>query len=51
LLAASDQAFIVSPSSDSFDKKLLSRLPNAARINLPGAVGWNQALLKVLGRV
>jgi len=51
LLAASDQAFIMPVSSDCFDKKLLSRLPNAVRIDVPGALGWNQTVVNVLSRV
>lgn len=51
LLAASDQAFILPLSSDRFDDKLLSNLPNAAKIDAPGAIGWNQTVLDVLSRV
>lgn len=51
LLAASDQAFIVPLSSDRFDDKLVSKLPKAARIDVPGAAGWNQTVLDVLSRL
>ena len=50
LLAASDQAFILPLSSDRFDDKLLSKLPNATKIDVPGTAGWNQTVLRVLGR-
>jgi mannosyl-3-phosphoglycerate phosphatase len=51
LLAASDQAFILPVSCDRFDDKLLSKLPNAAKIDVAGASGWNQTVLNVLSRV
>jgi mannosyl-3-phosphoglycerate phosphatase len=50
LLAASDQAFILPLSCDRFDDKLVSRLPNATKIDVPGTPGWNQTVLKVLSR-
>jgi mannosyl-3-phosphoglycerate phosphatase len=50
LLAASDQAFLLPVSGSRFDDHLLSKLPNSARINVPGASGWNQTVLDVLGR-
>lgn len=50
LLAASDQAFILPLNSDSFDEKLVSKLPNAARIDVPGTAGWNQTVLDTLSR-
>ncbi len=51
LLAASDQAFIAPLSSNTFDERLLSKLPNAARIDVPGAPGWNQTVMRVLRRI
>lgn len=51
LLAASDQAFILPLSSDHFDEKLQSKLPTAARIDIPGTVGWNRIVLSILSRV
>jgi mannosyl-3-phosphoglycerate phosphatase len=50
LLAATDQAFILSLSGHGFDENLASRLPNAARIDVPGACGWNQTVLNILSR-
>jgi mannosyl-3-phosphoglycerate phosphatase len=50
LLAASDQAFILPATGGRFDDQLLSKLPNSAKIDLPGASGWNQILLDVLSR-
>jgi mannosyl-3-phosphoglycerate phosphatase len=50
LLAASDQAFVLPLGSDRFDERLLSKLPNAVRIDVPGASGWNQTVLSVLNR-
>jgi predicted mannosyl-3-phosphoglycerate phosphatase (HAD superfamily) len=51
LLAASDQAFILPESGGRFDDQLLSKLPNSARITVPGPSGWNQIVLDVLSRV
>jgi len=51
LLAASDQAFILPAAAGRFDDQLLSKLPNSAKIALPGAAGWNQTVVDVLGRV
>jgi predicted mannosyl-3-phosphoglycerate phosphatase (HAD superfamily) len=51
LLAASDQAFVLPLSADRFDEKLLAKLPNAVRIDVPGASGWNQTILSLLNRV
>jgi mannosyl-3-phosphoglycerate phosphatase len=51
LLAASDQAFILPPSSNGFDEKLVSKLPNATRIDIPGVAGWNQTVLDILSRL
>lgn len=48
LLAASDQAFILPLSPNRFDDKLLSNLPNAAKIDVPGSPGWNQTVLDLL---
>jgi mannosyl-3-phosphoglycerate phosphatase len=50
LLAASDQAFILPFSARDFDERLLAKLPNSVRIDVPGAVGWNQTVLDVLSR-
>ena len=50
LLAASDQAFILPLSSGRFDENLTSKVPNAARIDVPGTSGWNQTVLSVLSR-
>jgi len=50
LLAASDQAFILPLSSGRFDESLASKVPNAARIDVPGTSGWNQTVLSVLSR-
>lgn len=50
LLAASDQAFIMPLSADRFDERLLTKLPNSKRIEVPGATGWNQTVLSVLSR-
>ena len=51
LLAASDQAFILPAAAGRFDDQLLSKLPNSAKIALPGAAGWNQTVVDVLSRV
>ncbi len=51
LLSAADQAFVLPVSGSRFDDHLLSKLPNSARITVPGASGWNQTVLDVLGRV
>ena len=51
LLAACDQAFILPESGGRFDDRLLSKLPNSARITVPGPSGWNQTVLDVLSRV
>lgn len=51
LLSASDQSFIVALSPDRFDDTLLSKLPDAAKINVPGTIGWNQTVLNALGRI
>jgi predicted mannosyl-3-phosphoglycerate phosphatase (HAD superfamily) len=50
LLTASDQAFILPSSAGDFDERLLAKLPNSVRIDVPGAVGWNQTVLDVLSR-
>ena len=50
LLAASDQAFILPAAGGRFDDQLLSKLPNSAKIALPGASGWNQTVVNVLSR-
>jgi hypothetical protein len=50
LLAATDQAFILPLSAGRFDENLVSRVPNAARIDVPGTPGWNQTVLNVLSR-
>ena len=50
LLAASDQAFIVPLSSSRFDERLLEKLPNAARVDVPGAAGWNQTVVHLLSQ-
>jgi predicted mannosyl-3-phosphoglycerate phosphatase (HAD superfamily) len=50
LLAASDQAFILPASGGRFDDELLAKLPNSARIAVPGAPGWNQTVLDTLSR-
>ena len=51
LLTASDQAIILPLSAGDFDERLLARLPNSVRIDVPGAVGWNRTVLDVLGRI
>ncbi len=51
LLAASDQAFVLPLSSDRFDDNLVVKLPNASRMDAPGAAGWNQTVLNILSRV
>jgi len=50
LLAASDQAFILPLSSGRFDENLVSKVPHAAKIDVPGTSGWNQTVLSVLSR-
>jgi len=50
LLTATDQAFILPLSAGHFDERLLAKLPNSVRIDVPGAVGWNQTVLDVLTR-
>jgi mannosyl-3-phosphoglycerate phosphatase len=50
LLAATDQGFIL-PATNGFDAELVSRLPNAAKIDVPGVSGWNQIVLNVLGHI
>jgi predicted mannosyl-3-phosphoglycerate phosphatase (HAD superfamily) len=51
LLAASDRAFVVPTGSDRSAGKLLSKLPNARRIDIPGTLGWHQTVLNILSRV
>jgi mannosyl-3-phosphoglycerate phosphatase len=51
LLMAADQTFLLPVSGSRFDDHLLSKLPNSARITVPGASGWNQTVRNVLGRV
>lgn len=51
MLAASDQAFVLPLRSGHFDEALLSRVPHAARIDAPGATGWNQAVVTLLTRL
>ena len=48
LLAASDQAFVLSLSPGRFDEKLLSNLPNVTKIDAPGPAGWNQTVVTAL---
>lgn len=48
LLAASDQPLILSLRTNRFDDELISKLPNAAKIDVPGPLGWNEAVLSVL---
>lgn len=50
LLAACDQAFVLPASGGRFDDELLSKLPNSAKIGVPGPSGWNQTVLDVLSR-
>ena len=50
LLAASDQAFVLPASGGRFDDRLLAKLPNSAKIAVPGAPGWNQTVLDALSR-
>jgi mannosyl-3-phosphoglycerate phosphatase len=50
LLAAADQAFLLPASGGRFDDLLLSKLPNSAKITVPGAAGWNQTVVNVLSR-
>ena len=50
LLAASDQVFILPLSSGHFDEKLVSKLPSAARIDVPGTPGWNHTVVSILSR-
>jgi len=51
LLSASDQAFIVPASPNRFDEQLLSKVPNATKIDVPGTLGWNQTVLSALSRI
>jgi mannosyl-3-phosphoglycerate phosphatase len=51
LLMASDQTFILPLSAGRFDERLVAKVPNSVRIDVPGAVGWNQMVLNVLGPV
>lgn len=51
LLAASDQAFVISLSPGGFDERLITKLPSARRIDVPGALGWNQTVLNILNQV
>jgi mannosyl-3-phosphoglycerate phosphatase len=51
LLTASDQVFILPSTGGHFDERLVSKIPNSARIDVPGAAGWNQTMLDVLNRV
>lgn len=48
LLRTSDQAFVLPLSPGHFDEKLLSKLPNATKIDAPGPPGWNQTVVTVL---
>lgn len=50
LLAACDQAFVLPARGGRFDDQLLSKLPNSAKITVPGLSGWNQTVLDVLSR-
>lgn len=50
LLAASDQAFILPSRTAHFDERLVAKLPNSVRVDVPGAAGWNQTILDVLSR-
>lgn len=50
LLGASDQAFILPSNAGHFDERLVSKLSNSTRIDVPGAAGWNQTVLDVLSR-
>jgi mannosyl-3-phosphoglycerate phosphatase len=49
-LAATDQAFILPQSPGQFDERLISKLPNAFRNDVPGPPGWNQTVLSLLNR-
>jgi mannosyl-3-phosphoglycerate phosphatase len=51
LLTASDQAFILPSTAAHFDERLMSKIPNSVRIDVPGAAGWNQTVLELLSRV
>lgn len=50
LLAACDQAFVLPARGGRLDDELLSKLPNSAKITVPGLSGWNQTVLDVLSR-
>jgi mannosyl-3-phosphoglycerate phosphatase family protein len=51
LLGASDQALALPLSGSHFDERLLEKLPNAVKTNVPGSQGWNQTVLSVLSDV
>jgi predicted mannosyl-3-phosphoglycerate phosphatase (HAD superfamily) len=50
LLTACDQSFILPSGTGHFDERLISKLPNSARIDVPGGAGWNQTVLEVLSQ-
>jgi len=49
LLTVVDHAVVLPRPDGSFDPDLVSRLPHATRAHAPGPVGWNQAVLRILG--
>lgn len=50
LLNATDQSFVLALSNGRSDDKLLTKLPNTIRVDVPGAAGWNQTVLNLLSR-
>jgi predicted mannosyl-3-phosphoglycerate phosphatase (HAD superfamily) len=50
MLKTCDQAFVLPLRRGHCDEELLSRVPNATKIDDPGVRGWNQTILGVLNR-
>jgi len=49
LLRAVDQAVLLPHADGGFDAEVLARLPQVTRGAAPGAAGWNEAVLCILG--
>ena len=50
LLAAVDQPVLLPQANGSFSREVLARLPHVTRGTAPGPAGWNEAILRILGR-
>jgi mannosyl-3-phosphoglycerate phosphatase len=49
MLAAVDRAVLLPKPGGRFDRRVIARLPNVVRGVAPGPVGWNEAVLRILG--